>query len=315
MARDIGSTVNRKRFVTGLRLLVPPPAKPAVRQLYCSVDPLLVRRYRARTGERRPIPPARLRLRAGAPRIATFFELARRSVAELEAGLSVAGRSLADFRSVLDFGCGCARVLQELDAQHDGRLVLHGCDVDHEAIRWASSHLPSLKLTVNGFRPPLAFRDGQFDLVYASSVLTHLDESAQDDWLRELARILSSEGLALVSAHGPHALGEFRSGRSGGNSLRFQRRLAGHDSLQREGFIYEPYERSRWNERGFVGIDETYGLAFHSHEYIRRRWSEWFDVRAILPRAWVSLQDLVVLAAPSARSSRRERPLASPHPR
>jgi SAM-dependent methyltransferase len=296
IATALGSTVTRRRFVTRLRLLVPTPAKPVVRQLYCSVDPLLLRRYRARTGEQRPIPPARLRLRIGAPRIASFFELAHRSVAELEAGLAEAGRSLADVRSVLDFGCGCARMLQELEARHDGRLDLHGCDIDHEAIHWASSHFPSLRLDANGFRPPLPYRDGAFDLVYASSVFTHLHESAQDDWLAELARVLSPRGVALLSVLGTHGYEEYRSATSGGNSREFQRRLAGHDSLDHEGFVYEPYERTRWNEREFVGIDETYGLAFHSEEYVRRHWSEWFDVLAILPRGWVSSQDLVVVA-------------------
>jgi ubiquinone/menaquinone biosynthesis C-methylase UbiE len=49
--------------------------------------------------------------------------------------------------------------------------------------------LPVRALRANGQNPPLPFPDDHFDLVFSSSVFTHIDEHAQDLWLAELRRV------------------------------------------------------------------------------------------------------------------------------
>jgi SAM-dependent methyltransferase len=298
--------VSRSRWGTKLRLLLPAPLKALAKAAGASVDPLLIRRYRAMSRDQRPIPPSALRARAGRPGIGFFFDSARQSGDELEAALRLAGRSLSEFDSVLDFGCGCGRVLQELSRRGNGGPALFGCDVDEEAIAWARRKHSDLQLALNGIEYQLPYPNDKFDLVYSSSVFTHIDAVAQDGWLKEFKRVLRPGGLALISVYGEHAFRGYRSGGLLGVSRDFPYRLSRYESLDSAGFVFEPYTRSTWNNFNFVGTQQSYGITFHGEAYVRGEWSKFLDVVAILPRSWWgSIQDLVILekAVPLATSS------------
>ena len=73
--------------------------------------------------------------------------------------------------SILDFGCGCGRVVRwwrDLPAE------IHGSDFNPTLVRWCRENLPFGVFEVNRPEPPLPYPDDSFDLVYALSVLTHL---------------------------------------------------------------------------------------------------------------------------------------------
>jgi SAM-dependent methyltransferase len=55
---------------------------------------------------------------------------------------------------------------------------------------------------VNQLEPPLRYEDGQFDLVYAISVFTHLPHDLERAWIAELSRIVAPAGLLLLTTHG-----------------------------------------------------------------------------------------------------------------
>lgn len=311
-------TATAERVRTRLRLLLPAPVKVVAKACYNAVDPIRVRRYRAASGDRRPVPPGALRARSGRPGIELFVDSASQSADELEAALAITGRSLSDLDCVLDFGCGCGRVLAELERRRRERgPALFGCDIDAEAIRWAQGHHPRLRLSVSPANPPLPYADAAFDLVYSSSVFTHIDADAQRGWLEEMTRVLRPGGLALISVYGRHAFDGYRSGRLLGVSRDFQQRLARHDSLDGPGIVFAPYARSIWKNFNFAGSSDAYGITFNSEDYIRREWARCLDVVAVLPRAWwLSTQDLVILEQPrlghetlavAGRSGRGER--------
>jgi SAM-dependent methyltransferase len=264
--------------------------------------------YRRRTGHEGPVPPLGLRARVGTPWLADFVEGGKPTVSALEQALGRVGRRLEDARSILDFGCGSGRVitpLHELTAP-GGRLEavrLTGCDVDEEAVRWLSGTHPRASFVKNPFLPPIReFADGQFDLVYSISIFTHLNENAMRAWLQEIHRLLAPGGVALLTVHSERAFEAFRSGAAVSNSRSCSDRLHARGGLEEEGFVFEPYERSTWNEDQFAGIDGDYGLTFHSRSYITETWSEALEVRDVVATPQIESQDIVVLTKPDAAS-------------
>ena len=86
-----------------------------------------------------------------------------------------------DFRgshSVLEIGCGTARVLRNLRWFSDMQLV--GTDLNRKCIDWCRLNLKGIEFHVNDLNPPLKFAENdQFDFVYAQSVFTHIPPDSQ----------------------------------------------------------------------------------------------------------------------------------------
>jgi SAM-dependent methyltransferase len=142
-----------------------------------------------------PLPPARLRLMvAGVPGAEWFVAGGRAAAQSIRDAVPVPLESMG---SILDFGCGCGRVIRwwrELPTE------IHGSDFNPTLVRWCRENLPFGEFEVNGAEPPLPYADDSFDLVYALSVLTHLPVETQRRWLDELARV--AQAWVLVSIHG-----------------------------------------------------------------------------------------------------------------
>jgi SAM-dependent methyltransferase len=81
-----------------------------------------------------------------------------------------------------------------------------GSDLSGGAIDWCRDNLPFARFETNGLSPPLAFADASFDLTYALSVLTHLPEAIQHDWMEELHRVARPGGFVLLTTHGERYL-------------------------------------------------------------------------------------------------------------
>lgn len=146
------------------------------------------------------IPPARLRVRvAGTADLDWFLEGGRLGADTVRAAAARHGRPVDELDALLDFGCGCGRVLRHWNGV---AAEVHGRDADPAAIEWCRRNLTFASVAVNRAEPPLADADASFDLVYAFSVLTHLPERLQVAWIGELERILRPGGLLLVSTHG-----------------------------------------------------------------------------------------------------------------
>jgi SAM-dependent methyltransferase len=147
-----------------------------------------------------PIPPARLIYRVAATAdIAWFLEAGGRAAASIRSAMASAGVQMEDLTSVLDFGCGCGRVLRHW-RQLPARI--HGTDLNAGLVSWCRRHLRFAELSRNALDPPLAYGDDAFDLVYALSVFTHLDERRQAAWIAELRRVVRPGGHLLLTTHG-----------------------------------------------------------------------------------------------------------------
>jgi SAM-dependent methyltransferase len=165
----------------------------------------LVRRVSDRRGcgpDGIPLPPPRLRLLVAGRSADSgpYLQAGRQMFAGIRGGVGAMGREVEELGAVLDFGCGCGRV-----ARHWASVPgpeLHGCDYNAELVDWCARNLCSLRAIRNQPAPPLPYVSGSFDLVYALSVFTHLDDALQREWLDEFRRILAPGGLLVVSVLG-----------------------------------------------------------------------------------------------------------------
>jgi SAM-dependent methyltransferase len=103
-----------------------------------------------------------------------------------------------DGKRVLDFGCGSGRVLRHFLDQA-GAAELWGCDIHGPSIDWLRANLsPPFHFFQNQPEPGLPFEGGHLDLIWATSVMTHITDN-WSGWLMELDRVLAPGGLLIAS--------------------------------------------------------------------------------------------------------------------
>lgn len=270
-------------WIDAVRRRTPRSLFPLARTLYhrlvvpvecaavAAADRLLQRTYAGRT-----LPPAALRFKVrGTPSGNVFARVGRDSARQIDEALGRAGRRLADYRSILDFGCGCGGTLTWV-RDLAPKASLSGTDIDDEAIAWCRAHLPWASVGTNAAQPPLPYTDASFDLVYALSVFTHLDETHERQWLGELRRIIAPGGTCLVTLHGPDTATSL--------TARDRQRLTDH------GFVFVRTNATR-------GLfPEWYQNAYHEPWYVQETFAEYFDVGPYVPRGLIGHQDIVVLS-------------------
>ena len=148
-----------------------------------------------------PLPPAKLIvLVTGSSDSGWYIESGRLAVGSMCNALAEAGVEPGDFRSILDFGCGCGRVIRYWPPLTQAALA--GTDTNAKLIEWCRRNLPFGKFQLNTLQPQLDYADQQFDFAYALSVLTHMPEDLQQPWINELWRILRPGGYLLITTQG-----------------------------------------------------------------------------------------------------------------
>lgn len=219
-----------------------------------------------------PVPPAQLLYQVAGSADATWFltcgEAIFHAIDEL---LGQQGVPLSQLKRVLDFGCGCGRVLRWWTTV-DGPSI-RGCDYNSAMVAWCTSNLPFAQVESNERVPPLRYADATFDFVYAISVFTHLSADLQTRWMAELMRIIAPNGWLLVTTQGANFIETLATG-----------------------------ERARFT-RGelVVHYDEASGSnlcnAYHPETFVRGAWSAGFRIAEFLPAGMRTnvLQDLYLL--------------------
>jgi SAM-dependent methyltransferase len=148
-----------------------------------------------------PIPPDELRQWvAGTDDLKWFLESGQLAAQTIIDTLAKQHLTIDQFDSLLDFGCGCGRVIRHLHAYNT--VQLHGSDCNPNAIRWCDENFEFAEFSSNTIEPPIRYRDQSFDLVYAFSVFTHLTEPLQAAWIQEMRRIIRPNGYLIISLHG-----------------------------------------------------------------------------------------------------------------
>jgi len=132
-----------------------------------------------------PIPPAKLIvLVTGSADSAWYTEGGKLGAESIRRALADAGAPIAQFQTILDFGCGCGRVIRHWRPLT--RAALHGADQNRALVEWCRQNLPFARFQSNTLEPRLDYADQTFEFAYALSVFTHMPEDLQQPWMSEL---------------------------------------------------------------------------------------------------------------------------------
>jgi SAM-dependent methyltransferase len=118
--------------------------------------------------------------------------------------------------AVLDVGCGIGRMARPLVGYLDAGGSYDGFDVNRDAIGWCRrryarhdnfrfqvADLYNRRYNPRGAHAATEYHfpydNDRFDLVVATSVLTHLLESEADHYLSEIMRVVKPDGRAIVT--------------------------------------------------------------------------------------------------------------------
>ena len=241
--------------------------------------------YESSEGLSTPIPPVELIYLVTGKRDPRAFDISRRSaVVVITELLKGAGVDYKRFRCILDFGCGCGRVLAGWEHVLPKDAALHGCDINKDLIAFCQKHIGFAETVVSGYYPPLPYADGQFDLVHAVSVYAHLKLASAQQWTGELSRIIKPGGVAIITYHGSYYAPNLAHISKAGSQQLAERGYYVH----LHGSVDETWEGS------------NYYATYFTSDFLRNMFSG-FDVLRIYPgishgpTPLVAYQDIMVL--------------------
>jgi SAM-dependent methyltransferase len=249
-----------------------------------------------------PFPPPELMTNVSG--LTNDMDFAAHGVEIFRALTQASPRPITDYRSILDFGCGCGR-LARMFKGHGNRLA--GCDIDKRHVNWIAGNLDYMEAHLIGVNPPLPFGAGDFDAVVSISVFTHMTEKSQDDFLAELSRITSGDGYLYLTIHGVRAMERAKSEKMIWDMLWMDQHLFDqacrefdhnrHAFILQQGHLTTVGMDKSFRKTARTVIEEPYqyGIAFIPDEYILTHWAKWFHVVEIRRGAIHDFQDIVVL--------------------
>jgi 2-polyprenyl-3-methyl-5-hydroxy-6-metoxy-1,4-benzoquinol methylase len=253
-------------------------------------DPLYVGWVRRRTGFQKPIPPIHIRRRKGGSGADAFWFV---ESGRLDAGVFLdaiaryCDRPLAKLR-VLDFGVGIGRLL----SCFDGKCAeLHATDVDDVSVAYVRRVFQEVQCHVNAEDPPMPLPSETLDVVFSFSVFTHLSASDQMAWLKDLARVLHPDGLAMISILTTDSVASRMK-----ESLEWTQKAL--PSLEREGFYFTNYSKTGMASLHYELLAKStsrYGYSVQTEPQVRRVWGELFEILEFTELVFRRHQTLVVL--------------------
>jgi len=188
-------------------------------------------------------------------------------------------------KRILEFGCNNARVLRHF-IDHTKDNEIWGCDIDSKPVTWCQESLsPPFNFFVNTTQPSLPFKENYFDLIYAYSIFTHIDDLFFT-WILELKRLISDTGLIFITLHDENSVnfGIENPSRVIGkhiqnNEAKFQQFLKGELNFlainrnhQSHVFVKREYITERLNSFGLQVVDMVgYTMGVHQTGYLLKK--------------------------------------------
>ncbi|MGI8663261.1 MAG: class I SAM-dependent methyltransferase [Acidimicrobiales bacterium] len=219
--------------------------------------------------------------------IEQYLDSARTTVDAVTRLARLAGADI-DAGRWLEIGAGYGRLLRVL-AERVPSEQLTAIELDPSAVRFCQNELGVATLRSNAAFEVIT--GSTFDVVFAISVITHVDWEGSQRFLRLGCRSLAPGGAFVFSTHGRRALDELEENNPtsfGGVRADIEAAWAG------PGFSYSPYRSTRGD----------YGMTWHRPDVIATLVSEAdpdVEIVAHEPSGLLDYQDLWVLRRPARR--------------
>lgn len=209
------------------------------------------------------------------------------------------GHPLSADTRLLDFGTGWGRYsrifMKEIAPDN-----ITGVDVDPSLVQVCRNTFPYCNFEVVPPFPPTELGAGQFDLVIAYSVFSHLSEAAATAWIEEFARILAPGGMIAITTQGRRFIDYCEHiRRSGEITHPWHLKLA--QSFTDVEACQAAYERGEFLYSATGGGDARpssfYGEALVPPGFVERVWSRFLEPVAFIDDGSLP-QALIVMRKP-----------------
>lgn len=208
------------------------------------------------------------------------------------------GINLTGGKRVLDFGCGWGRMTRFFLKNLYGDDVW-GVDVSPDMISLCHKHFSIGHFGSVQPKPPSTLPLASFDVIYAYSVFSHLNEEVSLAWIQEMALLLKPGGLLLVTTQGRRFIDyceEIRQKGQPANSWEetlskvFVDRTVALETYDRGEFLHAPTGGGDYLPGSF------YGETLIPRAYVERVWGKVMEFRdfrddpLFLPQALIVMQ-------------------------
>ena len=158
---------------------------------------------------------------------------------------------------ILDYGCGWGRITRLMATLSDDGNI-YGVDVDSRLIASATECASTIQFDEVESMGTLPFANDALDLAFANSVFSHLSEVSAIATLSELIRVLSPDGLLIVSVL---EQGEMQKFYSNVKQKEWIEKVLGgqceaEQSLLQNNFVWG--DTKRWDNYGIAIMNESW---------------------------------------------------------
>ena len=180
-----------------------------------------------------------------------YGEVGEAALRAIRIALHAAGKP--DPSDILDMPSGHGRVMRLLKAAFP-EASLTACDLDTDAVEFCARVFGATPLQGNE-DPSTMDIDGQFDLIWCGSLLTHMDSDRWPGFLKLFEAALKPDGIAIFTVHGRKVIRNMQEGAT-----------YGLNEESREGLLAD-FEATGFGYRDFWG-QENYGISLSAPGWV-----------------------------------------------